>query len=100
MGVRRIDREPRLSAAIEALTQSRSRSKQFPATLVERQRRDRRVNRADSTKPAAVLSTVKAISEGKGVNGAASAATGGSGGGYYGGGGGGGGGIGGGGQIQ
>lgn len=84
MGVKRIDREPRLAAALEGLAQSRSRSSEFPATITERQPRDRRTKRTDSTEPQAVLATVKAISEGKGVNGAAAAA----GGGYYGGGGG------------
>lgn len=80
MGVRLIAREPRLHCALEGLAQARSRQNQLPATLVERQRRDHRLNRVDSTKPAAVLATVKALSEGQGVSGATAAA---GGGGYY-----------------
>lgn len=92
MGVRTIDREPRLKAALQGLAQARSRSVEIPAALVERQPRDHRVMRKDSTKPVAVLASVKALSEGLGVAGATAAATGGTSGGYYSGGGAGGGG--------
>lgn len=91
MSVRIIAREARLLCALEGLRQSRSRQSQLPATLVERQRRDHRVAQFDSSKPVAVLATVKALSEGMGVDGANAAASGG-GSGYYDGGGFGGGG--------
>lgn len=82
MSIRTIARESRLALALEGLSQSRSRSKEMPATLVERQPRDRRTRARDSTKPVAVIATVKAISEGKGVRGANMAATGSESGGY------------------
>lgn len=76
-----IAREARLAAALECLTQSRSRSKEFPAAVLERQAGDHRQARRDSTKPAAVLASLAAISRGAGVAGATAAA--GGGGGYY-----------------
>lgn len=92
MPIRIIAREPRLDAALKALEQCRSRAFEFPSTVLERQRRDWRVKRFDSTKPAAVIASVAAVSEGGGVEAASTAA----GGAYYGGGGGGAGGGGGG----
>lgn len=92
MGIRIIAREARLQAALECLTQTRSRSKQFPSTTLERQPRDHRVSKRDSTKPAAVIASVAALSRGEGVAGATMAAggsgyySGGSGGGFGGGG--------------
>lgn len=82
MSVRIIAREARLFCALEGLRQARSRQSQLPSTLIERQRRDHRVAQFDSSKPAAVLATVKALSEGMGVAAANAAASGGSGG-YY-----------------
>ena len=89
MGLRTIARENRLAAAIEGLSQVRARSFGVPNTLTERQPRDRRLRRFDSTKPVAVLATVEAVSSQLNVNQINSAASGGSsggGGGYYGGG--------------
>jgi hypothetical protein len=81
MPTRILSREGRLVAALDALDRSRSRSKEFPATVTERQPRDRRVTRRDSSKPVAVIATVRAISKGEGTRGAATS------GGYYSGGG-------------
>lgn len=83
MGVRRIDYEPRLGACLAGLSNARARSRTIPSTLVERQRRDHRTNKLDSSKPAAVIATVAAITSGQGVSAAIGAASGGSGGGYY-----------------
>lgn len=65
--------------AIMALGATRSRSRSVPSTTVERQRRDWRLNHIDSSKPAAVLATIDAVSNQQGVDGAAAA----SGGVYY-----------------
>jgi hypothetical protein len=70
MAVRNVDREPRLAAALKALDE-RSRAVRAQATLIERQRSDRRLKVFDSTKPVAVIATVAAIRAGLGLGAAA-----------------------------
>lgn len=68
MPTRTIAREHRLYAALEGLRQTRSRRTRTPEVLTERQPRDHRVARRDSTKPVAVFETVNAIGNGDGVS--------------------------------
>lgn len=75
MGIRTISRELRVSAALEALQGARSRSRRIQATLLERQRWDRRGGHGyDSTRPATALAVVGALSGQDGIAEAAAAA--------------------------
>jgi hypothetical protein len=76
MPTRIIARESRLAASLSSLNLARARSREVPSTLIERQPRDRRAPRFDSSKPVAVVSMVSALSKQQGINAASIAATG------------------------
>lgn len=83
MATRRIDRELRITAALDSLVRYRSRAYRTPESVTERQRKDRRQRRFDSaTDVAGLLATVDAVGAGAGVA-ASAAGGGGSGSGYY-----------------
>lgn len=65
---RRIDRQPRLQAALATLTQQRSKRALINHTVVERQRSDKRWKFYDSTQPQAVLAGVLSASQGANVS--------------------------------
>lgn len=74
--VRRIDFEARLGFAIAGLAQTRSRSKAIPNTLTQRQRRDHRAIRFDSTDPGSVFASIAVLGNGGGADDAIAAGSG------------------------